>query len=439
MYLPYAFKPRKYQLPLFRAFDRGIKRGILVWHRRAGKEKACLNLLAKKMYEKVGSYYYFFPTYNQGRKVLWEGMDKNGFKFIDHIPRELRKRVDNSAMTIELHNGSIFKIVGTDNIDSIVGTNPVGCVFSEYSLQDPRAWDFIRPILAENGGWALFNFTPRGENHGYDLIEYAKEQPEWFVSVLTVNDTNVLTPEILEQERREMYAKNGDDGVFMQEYFCSFNAPIQGSYYGRLITDAENESRITEILPIWKNVPVMCAWDWGMDDATAIWLFQFIKGEFHFVGYIEATGEGLPYYARELQQFGMKHNCLFGTQYVPHDFSVREANNGLSRRDTLFALGFTDIEIVKRTTDIGQGIEAARLLLPRCFFHKTNCKQGINALKSYTKKYDEVAKTYMRSPLHNWASHGADAFRTLAQGWRDQEKRNKPPQQHTIITDPYRR
>lgn len=438
MYLPYAFKPRNYQLPLFTAMDRGIRRGVVVWHRRAGKEKACLNLLAKKMYERVGSYYYFFPTYNQGRKVLWEGMDKNGFKFIDHIPKELRKRVDNSTMTIEMHNGSIFKIIGTDNIDSIVGSNPVGCVFSEYSLQDPRAWDFIRPILAENMGWALFNFTPRGENHGWDLLEYAKDNPQWFVSVLTVDDTGALSPDVIEQERREMYAKNGDDSLFLQEYYCSFNAPVQGAYYGRLITDAEVDGRITENLPIYHNVPAMCCWDLGMDDATSIWIFQYIKGEFHFIGYIEATGEGLPYYARELQKFSMENKVFFGTQYVPHDFSVKEMNNGLSRRDTLRSLGFTDIETVPRINDVLQGIEAARLLLPRCFFHKTSCKRGLNALKSYSKKYDDVAKTYRRTPDHNWASHGADSFRCLAQGWKDPKVKKASPDSR-INRDPYSR
>ncbi|HKZ39413.1 MAG TPA: hypothetical protein VJ044_00535, partial [Candidatus Hodarchaeales archaeon] len=144
--------------------DSGFKRAVCVWHRRAGKDKTLLNLCVKKMMERVGTYYYFFPTYEQGRKILFEGIDKDGFKFLDHIPKETRKRTTSQPMCVELINGSTLWIIGTDKIDSIVGTNPVGTIWSEYSLQDPKAWGYIRPILEENGGWAVFNFTSRGKN-----------------------------------------------------------------------------------------------------------------------------------------------------------------------------------------------------------------------------------------------------------------------------------
>src|SRR3990167_2019975 len=165
--LPYMFTPRDYQLPVLKALDSGYKRAVAVWHRRSGKDKVFLNYLIKSMYKRVGAYYYFFPTYRQGRKVIWQGMDRSGMRFIDHIPKALRKRTHDQDMIIETKNGSLLQVIGTDNIDAVVGSNPVGCVFSEWSLQDPSAWDFIRPILAENGGWAVFNYTPRGKNHGW--------------------------------------------------------------------------------------------------------------------------------------------------------------------------------------------------------------------------------------------------------------------------------
>ena len=163
--IPHLFQPREYQLPIFKAIDNGYKRIIQVWHRRAGKEKTDINIVAKKIFERVGAYYYIFPTYNQGKKILWNGADKEGTRFLDHFPEATRKRNVGNEMFIEFKNGSTFQVVGSDNIDSIVGTNPLGVVFSEYSLQDPQAWDYIRPILAENDGWAIFNFTPRGDNH----------------------------------------------------------------------------------------------------------------------------------------------------------------------------------------------------------------------------------------------------------------------------------
>ena len=178
--LPHNFKPRKYQLPFLKAWDSGIKRFILVWHRRSGKDKTVFANLVKKMFERVGTYFYFLPTYTQAKKVIWTGADKDGFRFLDHIPKELIKgEINETEMRVELipppghTSGSIIQLVGADNIDRIVGTNPIGVVFSEYSLMKPKVWEYIRPILAENGGWAVFVFTPRGMNHAWNLLQDA--------------------------------------------------------------------------------------------------------------------------------------------------------------------------------------------------------------------------------------------------------------------------
>ena len=156
--------------------DAGFKRAVIVWHRRSGKDKTVLQVLIKEMWKRVGTYFYIFPTYNQGRKVLWDGIDKNGMAFLDHFPPEIVSAKNESEMRIELSNGSAFQIVGCDSIDNIVGTNPVGVVFSEYSVGKAEAWDYIRPILAENDGWAIFDFTPRGMNHGWKILQQAKAE-----------------------------------------------------------------------------------------------------------------------------------------------------------------------------------------------------------------------------------------------------------------------
>lgn len=215
--LPYHFTPRDYQLPILKAWDSGIDRLYWVAHRRSGKDKTIFANLPKKMMERKGTYYYFLPTYAQAKKVIWTGADKDGFKFLDHFPKEIVKSINQSDMIIELINGSILQMVGADNIDRIVGTNPVGIVFSEYSLMKPDVWNFISPILRENGGWAIFIMTPRGINHAWDLLKTVEKDPKWFCQVLTVDDTHALTAEQLEDARLEM-----PEDLFKQEYYCTF-------------------------------------------------------------------------------------------------------------------------------------------------------------------------------------------------------------------------
>lgn len=194
------------------------KRFVWVAHRRSGKDKTVLNVVISKMVERVGTYFYFLPTYNQGKKVIWQGIDRDGFRFLDHFPKEIIKSINNTEMKIEMVNGSVFQVVGADNIDSIVGTNPVGVVYSEYPLMKPRVWDYIRPILAENGGFAIFVYTPRGMNEGWKILQTAKENPnEWWHEVLTVEDTNAISEAVLMQEKKEM-----PSDLFQQEYYVKF-------------------------------------------------------------------------------------------------------------------------------------------------------------------------------------------------------------------------
>lgn len=406
--LPHNYTPRDYQLPLFVAIDGGYKRVVCIWHRRAGKDLSLISLVAKKAFERVGAYYYFFPTYKQGRKILWEGADRDGVRFLARIPDELISRKNDQEMMIELVNGSIIRVIGTDDINSIVGTNPIGCVFSEYSLQNPIAWDFIRPILAENGGWAVFNYTPRGDNHGRALWRMAQKYPDqWFTQLLTVDDTGVIDPVMLAQEKIEMNERTGSDALFLQEYYCSFDAPIEGSYYNAQMARAREEGRIGRV-PVDPMLPVHTVWDLGVGDANATWFVQLVGAEIRLVDYIQGSGYGLDYYAQELQ--AKKYN--YGTHIAPHDIKVRELSTAKTRLDIAASLGinFSICPNVPRD----DGINAARMIIPRCWFDEEKCEKGISALNSYQKVWDEDNKVFRNTPLHNWASNGADAFRYLA-------------------------
>lgn len=416
--VPWNYESREYQKPFWKAMNiEKKKRAILVWHRRSGKDKTLINFVVQKMMERVGSYYYFFPTYQQGRKILWEGVDRSGFKFLEHFPKEmLKKKPNDTEMKIDSANGSIFRIVGTDNIDSVVGTNPVGCVFSEYSLQDPMAWDYMRPILAENGGWAVFNFTPRGENHGYQLLEMAKDDPAWFTQVLTVDDTGAISRDVLEQERREIIAKDGNDALYQQEYYCSFKVPIAGAYYAHQIMTADNDGRITGV-PYEARIPVDTWWDLGIDDSMTIWFSQTVGREIRFIDYYETSGEGLVHCAKVLRE----RPYVYGEHTAPHDIEVRELTSGKSRQET--ARGFGINFRVAPKLGIEDGIDAARNIFSRCWFDKKKCDRGLNALKSYHKEFDEKNKIYRNHPCHDWASHGADGFRTFAVSYREKIQR----------------
>ena len=218
--LPHNFKARPYQIPLLKAMDSGINRAAICWHRRSGKDKACFNLIIKKSFERVGTYFYFLPTYSQAKKVIWDNIDNDGLKMLDHIPKEIIKNTNATELKIELINGSIIQLIAADEFEkSGVGTNPIGVVFSEFSVTNAKAWDFIRPILRVNNGWSIFNFTPRGRNHAWKLLQIAKDNPDtWFSEVLAVSDTGVLTEEQINEERKEGMPET----MIEQEYYCKF-------------------------------------------------------------------------------------------------------------------------------------------------------------------------------------------------------------------------
>jgi hypothetical protein len=361
--------------------------------------------VAREMQKRVGSYYYTFPEFKQGRKILWDGMDKTGMKFLDHFPLELRAgKPNDTEMKLRYKNGSIFQVIGSDDFNSVMGTNPVGIVFSEYSLQNPHCWSYFRPILAENGGWAIFNFTPRGENHAYDLYELAKNDPNWFCQTLTVDDTKAIPADVLDQERREIIRLDGNDALFQQEYFCNFTVPIAGAYYSEQITTAYQEGRMGNV-PYEDRVPVNTWWDLGLNDLMAIWFVQVIGSEVRVIDYYQNTGQGFPHYAGVLKERGY----IYGDHIAPHDIEVKELGTGQSRKEAAKSLGINFK--TAPNMPIMEGINAGRSMFRKCWFDKTKCAVGINALKNYRKEYNEQKKTYLNHPYHDWTSNAADAFR----------------------------
>ena len=428
--LPNNWKARPYQVAAWKAWRCGVKRFLLIWHRRAGKDDWALNLTAVAAHKRVANYWHCLPMYEQARKAIWEAINPHtGRRRIDEaFPLALRKRTDNGSMTIEFRNGSIWKVVGSDSPDSLVGAPPAGIVFSEWALANPSAWAYLAPILAENGGWAAFITTPRGRNHVKSMLDMARNNPAWFCEVLTPHETGFPLDRVEEQrtEYHAIFGVDAGDALIDQEYFCSFEAAILGAYFGREMLEAERAGRIG-VVEYEPDLLVHTAWDLGVGDSTAIWLFQQLAGQIRVIGYYEASGYAVQHYVEYLNGLGY----TYGTDWLPHDARVREWTNAdpegkaKSRVQTLLELK-RNVRIVP-SQKLDDGINAARRALPKAVFDAKRCERGLECLRQYRREWDDKLKTFRDTPLHDWSSHGASAWRYLALAVGEVKQPPAPP------------
>jgi phage terminase large subunit len=404
------FKWRDYQLPLLDALEnKRFKRAIAIWPRRAGKDVVAFNYLIRCALRKIGVYFLVYPTYSQGRKILWESMTNEGQRFLDFIPKELIESTNSTEMKIRLMNQSLIQVVGSDNYDSLVGTNPCGIVFSEQALQDPRAYQFLRPVLTANNGWALFISTPRGKNHFYELYQIAISNPDhWFSSKLTVNETGHIS--LADIQREKMSGEMSED-LIQQEYFTSFEMGIEGAYYAKYIDKLKLDGRIG-IVPFESGFKVHSCWDIGVRDSTSIIFFQCIGQTVRLIDCYENSKQGLEHYAKICQQKAAENNWNWGRHFAPHDIAVKEWGSGMTRLEKAKQLGITFT--VTPNIALEDGIEALRSAFSKFWIDEVKCKQLIKSLENYRQEWDEKKKVYKAIPLHNWASHFADSARYLA-------------------------
>lgn len=360
------------------------------------------------MWEHSGVYYYIFPTYAQAKKVIWDSMTNEGRRILDYFPKELVLQMNSQEMKVRMISKggktSLFQLIGSDNYDSLMGTNPLGCVFSEYALQDPLAYQYIRPILTANGGWALFISTPRGKNHLWSLYQLSKESPDWFSYKLTLDDTNHIPMEEIAKERREGLMS---EDMIQQEYYTSFEMGIEGAYYTRYIDECKRKARIG-MVP-WENgFKVHTSWDIGVRDKTSIIFFQNIGQTVRIIDCYENSKHGIEHYAEVLAN----KPYLYGTHIGPHDIRVKEWGSGITRFEKARQLGITFS--IAPQHEISDGIEACRSLFSKIWIDEEKGKNLIKALENYRQEYDSKKRVYMPKPLHDWSSHFADSFRYLA-------------------------
>lgn len=437
--VPYNFIPRDYQLDLFQAMDgiegmpeTKIRRAILLWHRRAGKDMACLAYLLKEAVATPGLYYYLFPDGAMGRRAMWEHIDsRTGVKALEMLPGvfdthsygkpgSLIEGVNNQEMVIRLTNKSIIRIIGTDRFDKLRGTNPVGCVFSEYAFQDPKAWEIVSPILAENNGWAIFNSTPDGFNHFHQMFNNAENEDKWYRSLLQTlypeeeGYSGIVPKEVIDDELR----MGKDPAVVAMEYGCRFLVAESGAYYNSYIEKARMDGRIG-LYPADDSKWTETAWDIGAADPTSIFFFQRHGSTIRIVDYYEdETGtKGYADYVTMLQERGYRYKA----HHLPHDGKHRKTvKTGVTTAIDMLSECLKEAGVSGRVYDVKKGdvqtgIEQVRHTFSRLYFNEGTCHEAIEKLGLYHKRYDRKARAYMKQPVHDHTSHCADALRYLVQ------------------------
>jgi phage terminase large subunit len=397
--LPYT--PRSIMLPFHNRTERFA---CLVAHRRCGKTVAAVNDLSRDAFviplENV-RVAYIAPYYNQSKAIAWDYVKQ----FTAPIPG---MKYNESELRADFPNGARLRLFGADNYDSMRGLYFDSVVLDEPADFPMSAWPtVIRPALSDRKGKATFIGTPKGKNEFWDTYHNAQTDPNWFCAMHKASETGILDQEELDEALRTM----GEDR-YAQEFECSFEAAIQGAYYGTEMKRLTEDGRIGRV-PYDRALGVVTAWDLGVGDSTAIWFAQYAGPEIRIIDYYESSGVGLDHYARVLQE----KEYVYDQHILPHDVQVKELGTGKSRLETLDALGIRPVTIAPKLM-VDDGIQAVRSMLDKCWFDSERCDRGIEALRQYQRDFDEKGKTWRGRPKHDWTSHGADAMRYLATGYR---------------------
>lgn len=400
------YKPRPLQLVIHAALER-LRFGAAACHRRFGKTVLAVNHLQKAAtlcQKPRPRFAYIAPTYAQGKSISWDYMKHYAGPIPGHGVHESELRIDYPDTG---NGGAQVRIFGADNPDSLRGLYFDGVVLDEYGLMRPTLFsEVIRPALSDREGWAFFIGTPNGKNQFYDIVQKARSDPSWFCAVYKASETGILSVEELANARQTMTADE-----YAQEYECSFEASVKGAVYARELQAIREQGRITRV-PYDPQLPVDTDWDLGVGDSTAIWFSQSLyTGEVRLIDYYESSGVGLSHYLQVLNDKAQKSGYAYGEHWAPHDIEVKELGSGRSRKETAYSLGL-NFQVVPKLS-LEDGIHAARMLLPRCWFDEKT-QDGLEALQSYRWDYNTRIHEFKPLPVHDWASHGADAFRGLA-------------------------
>jgi phage terminase large subunit len=410
-----GYSPRPLQAVLHKSLRRF---NVLVCHRRFGKSVFSINHQIHKALSntlKNPQYAYLAPTYGQAKRVAWDYFKE----FTKNIPGAVVNEADLRIDIPRLREDGTevdrirFMLLGAENPMALKGIYLDGVILDEYAEMNPQAWrEVIRPALSDRKGWAIFIGTPKGQNSFYEIFERAKtnQDPEWFGALYRASETGVVAKEELESAKKEMTEEE-----YEQEFECSFLAGLVGAYFAKEMTAAEKQGRIKNV-PHDKALPVDLYWDLGINDVNSIWAIQSLHAEHRAIKYFEGADLSIPDWINVVK----KENWNIRNWYLPHDAKVREMGTGKARIEAFTPFGIKP-KVIKRIDDKLDSIHAARMIIPKVWFDAVNCKRGIEALKSYQRKWDAKSNVFSQKPLHNWASNGSDAFQQFAMGVDERE------------------
>lgn len=439
------WKPLPAQQPAWNYLQNGGKHAELIWHRRFGKDEISMQHAAIAMTERPGTYWHMLPMANQVKKAIWNAVNpRTGRRRIDDVfPDELFQKNESEMLVKSKFNASTWQCLGSDNFQGSIGSPPVGIVYSEWALANPSVRGFLRPIITENQGWQIFITTPRGKNHAYRTYNAARQNPKAFAQLLTVHDTRALTPDQLIEELHEYVNTYGEDqgiALYEQEYECSFEAAVLGSFYTSECKRLESEGRLCSV-PHDPSYPVHVAMDIGRSDDTSIWWFQMVEGEVRIIDFYTASGKDPDAicsqllgkivhinliqgrieveYGESIPSVSKRTAYDYGFIYLPHDGAAKTfAAKGKSVEEQFASVfGWGKIRIIPRLS-VQDGIQASRYLLNICYMDYC-CEDGYECLKQYRREWDDKMLKFKDKPLHDYASNPADGFRYVAIAWKE--------------------
>ena len=438
------YKPRNWALALHSSYKRF---GALLLHRRAGKTTAVLNhhlraaldddwererlrflkpnLTESQLKELIrppgGRHYgHIMPLRTQAKLVAWDKL-----KFYARVIKGVK--FNESELLVRLPNGNKVQLFGADDPDAFRGFAGSGLSFDEYSQQPRNIFsEVLSKALGDHLGYALFVGTVKGKDHLWNTYSVAKDDPEWFAlwqdidrSLSTEEGVTIqMLGQAMEDDRKMVLQGLMTQAEFDQEWYLSLDAAIKGAIYAPQLSEARKQGRITSVSHD-PALPVDTDWDIGYRDSTAIWFSQSLhSGEVRLIDYYEATEEAFPHYAALLKQRSAERGYVYGTHWGPHDIVAHSYQTGKTLIDTARTHGvvFTPTPRLRKGTkgELEDGINAVRLLLPRCWFDEKKCDAGLEALRHYRRDFNKRLDEFKPEPIHDWASHGADAFRGLS-------------------------
>ena len=417
--IPYT--PRKHQSYLHQQINR-YRWSVLVCHRRFGKTVCMINhLIRSALMSKLKNprFAYIAPTFKQAKSIAWDYMKQ----FTAKIPNT---KFNETELRVDLPNGSRITLLGAENSDGLRGIYLDGCVIDEYANIDGKLFaEIIRPALSDRKGYCVFIGTPAGMNNNfYDLYQHANGAEDWFNYKAKASDTKIVDPEELEKAKEVMGEKK-----YMQEFECDWIANIEGAIYGEEIAKIEDKNQIARV-PYDPTLPVSTAWDLGVADHSSIIFFQQKGTGVQIIDYHEERGHGLPHYIQMLEE----KPYIYKDHFAPHDIDVQEFGNGKTRREIAYQLGVRFKVVPKLPVE--EGIHAVSMLLPRCWIDTDHCKNLIDALRHYHRKYIDKNRMFRSKPVHDWSSHACDAMRYLAVGLQEINTRQTAPQ--SVADNDYR-